>query len=216
MKIEDGKWKIEDVRCKIEVKANIMEQVFISIKKMRLKLIVRRIINYISNRLKGGIIYEKLKINAYNFYKKKDFSSLKIMFFYILTYFLSGTIAKRFIKIKINNDEELIKYEISSIERDTMLFHWAPKDKLENILMNGLLPSINHDYVFVSDNSDYIKNKGYLFLKTLNYHKKEMVFVKIVINTSKLAENHKIFKTFRKHEYIVDKVPPDCILKEDE
>ena len=64
----------------------------------------------------------------------------------------------------------------------------------------------------MTDNPDFIKNHGYLFHKTINSRKKERVFVKIAIDAKKLIEIHKIYKINRLHEYIVEKVPPDCFI----
>ncbi|MBQ2592755.1 MAG: hypothetical protein II567_05695 [Candidatus Riflebacteria bacterium] len=188
-----------------------MDEVFIQYKKAKIELIFRKIYNFIAERIKGGSLFEQIKFHAYECYQNKELCSLKKLFRSMFIYCFSGAVARKLFGKSITDD--ILKLsEITLTETNKILFHWAPKEKLNNILKEGLLPGKSHDYVYITDDSEFIKNHGYLYYKTLNYNKKEMTFVKIAINTSKLAEKHMIFKTIRSHEYIVEKVPPDCFI----
>ncbi len=195
-----------------EEMANNMDQVVVKYKKVRFKLFIRKIYNYIVDRLRGGIVFEIVKFSILNFFKNLDFISLKKMFYSILIYCLSGTVVKNLIGINVF-EEELFPLENLFTESNKRFCHWAPKDKLNNIFKEGLFPGKNRKYVYITDDSESLKNRGYFLYKTLNTCKKDMVFVRIDINITKLLEEYKVFKIIRKHEYIVEKVSPDCLIK---
>ncbi len=188
-----------------------MDEVYIQYKRAKLELFFRKIYNFIANRINGGLLIEQIKVQAYECYQNKELCSLKKLFRSVFVYCFSGAVARKLFGKNIG-DDKLVLSEISLTETNKILFHWAPKEKINIILKEGLLPSKNHGCVFITDNPEYLKNHGYLYHKTINYRKKEMVFVKIAIDAKKLMEIHKVYKINRLHEYIVEKIPPDCFI----
>ena len=189
-----------------------MKQVFINYKKARSNMFIRTIYNIVSDRLNRGTIFEKIKFHFFHFLKFHDFLSIKKCFFTILIYCFGGRLIHKILGFNINKENELIISQLSLDKINKTFYHWAPKEKINIISKEGLLPKKNHNYVYMTDNSDFIKNQGYLFSKTLKSFKRDSVFVLFEINTSKLAEKYKIYKTFKKHEFVVEKVPLDCLL----
>ncbi len=190
-----------------------MEQVFICYKKARFNLIKRSVYNIIRDRLVNGTILNKIKFHASHFWRYHDFLSIKKCFFTILIYCFGGRLINKLLGFNINKENELIISQLSLDETNKVFYHWAPIEKINTIFTEGLLPPKNHNYVYITDNYDFIKNQGYLFYKTLKFLKRDSIFVKIDINSSKLMKQHKIYKTIRKHEFVVERVPPDCLLK---
>ena len=187
-----------------------MEKVFISLKKAKIYPVYIPQKNIILNRLSGGTIYERIKFHIKSFLKNKDFVTLQKIFYYILIFGFDGRFVKKFTGFSIK-DDELIISEISLTDVNKNLYHWAPEEKLKIIKKECLIPSSNYTYVFITDDSDYIKNNGYLYYKTFATNK-NCVYVNIEINTQKLLNYYKIYKTFRKHEFVVEKIPADCIV----
>lgn len=172
----------------------------------------RNILRRIKVRLKGGEIYCDLTREFKAFFKYHDKRAFKRLVRVLMMFCLGQSLVKRIDrKLHISGELPELLVECSNLETIPVLYHLIPADRLELILKDGLVSGEFYEYVYMTDDADYIANGGYLHTKTAAIGH-DVTYVAVEIATSRLAKYYKISRTVEEHEYVVRRVPTDCLI----
>lgn len=203
--------KQERLRCSkiIEMKTFFVSyKEAISYKKASKKSIRRRI----KVRLKGGEIYCDLTRELKAFFKCHDRRAFKRL----VRVFMMFCLGQKFVgridrRLHISGESPELLIECSDLDMVPVLYHLVPADRLELVLKDGLVPGKFYEYVYMTDDVDYIANGGYLHTKTAAIGH-DVTYVVLEIAASRLSKKYKISRTVEEHEYVVRRVPTDCFI----
>lgn len=161
-------------------------------------------------RLPGVFLCEELRFGVRAFRQERTERCLAGILKLLLCYCLGGKIADLLFAKNRDESERMLAH--FTPENNQRLFHWTPSEKLERIWENGLIPGGGCDYVYLTDDPDYLAGTAYFYWKVRRAGR-DTKFVLLEIDACSLAKEHEIFWVDTLHEFGVDKVPKECLVR---
>lgn len=112
-------------------------------------------------RLPGVFLCEELRFGVRAFRQERTERCLAGILKLLLCYCLGGKIADLLFAKNRDESERMLAH--FTPENNQRLFHWPPSEKLERIWENGLIPGGGCDYVYLTDDPDYLAGTAYFY-----------------------------------------------------
>lgn len=160
----------------------------------------------IRSRLPGGRRYQEIQTNFRRLWKHPCVSNLKEAMRAAAIYCLGSRMIEMFGRPAEKDHMD----GLFMPEENQILYHLAPSRQLDSIRRNGLAPSKEFEYVYLTDDADYIMDMGYLYWK-VNQAKNDTEFVILEVDVYHLAQKYEIYQLREAHEFAVKRVPVECL-----
>lgn len=171
---------------------------------------IGKVADRLRNRFAGGTIYKCLAFRFSLLCERRDSESLSDFLYTLLCYCVGGSTVRRL--LGADPTEKVCLGGAFVPEDGQILYHWTTAERLESVLKNGLLPVEEFDFVYLTDNPEYIASD--YFAGKVRKSKKDVDFILIGINASALASEYELFRVLKEHEFAARKVPPEFLIFE--
>lgn len=162
------------------------------------------------SRCSSGCLCKRLSYHWCYFKKYPSWKALERLLHAFSAYCIGDTLSHVLFKVK---EEDKIG-GVFIPEKNKILYHWTSRERLDLIREKGLVPSEDLNFVYVTDDAEYLAKSGYFNWRVMK-SKKDIKFVLIKIDAERLAQEYKIFYVFAEHEYAVKRVPLEFLEIED-
>lgn len=160
-------------------------------------------------RLGGGKLYLDVAYWCREFARYRDKQTLKGLL-RVLSIFMFGGKTVNFFWRKGFTDEQNKIIRGFVPRKNQILYHWTAIDFVEEIQNKGLVPGRAHQYVYLTDDPEYMEHSGFLFGKTRAYGH-DSTFVALEVAAEELLKSENIYQMAEEHEFVVKCVPAACI-----
>ena len=171
---------------------------------------IRKVADKLRSRLVGGTINKCLAFRFGLLCERRDSESLSDFLYTLLCYCVGGSTVRRL--LGADPTEKVCLGGAFVPEAGQILYHWTTAERLESVRKNGLMPVDEFDFVYLTDNPEYIASD--YFVGKVRESKRDMDFVLVGINASALASEYELFRVLKEHEFAARKVPPKFLIFE--
>lgn len=160
-------------------------------------------------RLRGGKLYYDVVYWCREFAGYRDKQTMKGLLRALLIFMFGGKTVNFFWRKGFTDEQNKIIRGFVP-RKNQILYHWTAIDFVEEIQKEGLKPGRAHQYVYLTDDPEYIMRSGFLFGKTRKYGR-DTTFVALEVAAEELLKSGNIYQMAEEHEFVVKSVPAECI-----
>ena len=115
---------------------------------------IRKVADKLRSRLAGGTINKCLAFRFGLLCERRDSESLSDFLYTLLCYCVGGSTVRRL--LGADPTEKVCLGGAFVPEAGQILYHWTTAERLESVRKNGLMPVDEFDFVYLTDNPEYI------------------------------------------------------------
>ncbi len=160
-------------------------------------------------RLKGGKIYCNVAFWFRKFAGHRDRQTFMELLRACLIFVLGGRTVNFFWKRYITEEKQRIIRRFVP-QDNQVLYHWTSVEFAADIHKKGLIPRTPHQYVYLTDDPQYMEFVGFLHMKT-RFYGRDTTYVALEIEAEELSKKEEIYQMLDEHEFVVKSVPPEFI-----